>query len=111
MISHEMSDDISSLYAKVAGGWGLHSVRSVANGQWSRAKSELIATMRLSISPLELLTASAVVVLLGNMCSIPYSLSVVLRCDNALPYIMANTGGAHSPSMRFTLRKFVVVCE
>lgn len=106
-----IEDPSTKQVISVEGGWVVHLFGHAAGAAWSAETLQLVAVKRLSISPLELLTTTAAIELLGKIGRIPDERKVVLRCDNTSACNVANTLAAYSPTMRFALKTLERVCE
>lgn len=94
-----------------SGGWEAHLFVQVAGATWSKGTLQLVATKRLSISSLELITTTAAVALLRWTRKIPDEQKVVWWCVKTSACTVANTEEAYSSAMRFALKTFVHICE
>lgn len=65
-VLHVVKDPAKDPAISAEGGRGVHLFRTIAGAAWSSSTKPLIASKRLSINPLELLTTAAAVVFLGT---------------------------------------------
>lgn len=62
------------------GGWGVQIFGLTAGAAWTASTRQMLASKRMSVSPMRLLTTAADVVLLGKYGRIPDMRRIVLRC-------------------------------
>lgn len=97
----------SELSGPPSNGWGAHAFDVLAGGVWIAQTKTLLDTVRISISPLELLATAVVVLFVGNEGPTSNDAQLYLPCENTSACEAANTEAAYNPAMRLALNIFV----